>query len=463
MNSIQTDLTEGSVSKQLMKFAAPFLLSSLVQSLLNVTDMLIVGWYSGEAGISGVSIGSQVVMLVTNLIIGFTVGGTVLIAQYFGARRLDDVKQTIGTLFTMLAAAAVVMTALFLGLANPILRVLQTPAESYNDAYNYMCICLGGVVFIFAYNAVACILRGMGDSKRPFYFILIACVLNVGLDLLFCGPLHMSSGGAALATVISQAVSTVLSFIYLSQQNFVFDFKLKSFKIHKDKLVKIFRIGLPSSVQNTVSSLSFLLMNALANYCGGVSASAAIGIVGKFNGFAILPAIAMSSSVSSMAGQNIGAGYYDRAKRTMWIAIRIALCISVTIFALVQLFPEAILRVFSDKEAVISEGVKYLRTFSFDYLLVSFFFCFNGLIIGAGHTTFSLVNGVLSSVLLRMPAAYLLGMTCGFGLSGIGAAAPCATVGGIVLGGWFIASGKWKKGGLGITRKNEVELLENDA
>ncbi len=450
MSTFQNDLTQGSVSKQLIRFSIPFLLSNIIQALYSVADMLIVGWYFGENGISGVSIGSQVTMLVTNLVVGFTVGGTVLIAQYFGAKKMEDVRESIGTLFTLLIAAAVVMTLVFSLLANPILELLRTPAESYADTYSYLIICLFGTIFIFGYNAVSSILRGLGDSKRPLYFVAIACVANVVLDFIFVGALKLSSAGAAYATVVSQALSLVLSVIYLCRNNFIFDFKLKSFLPKLDKVKKIISLGLPSSIQNTVSSISFLLMTALANDYGGVSASAAIGIVGKFNGFAILPAIAMSSSVSSMAGQNIGAGLYDRAKKTMWIALRISLLISVLIFAFVQLFPETVLRLFSDKEAVITDGVKYLRSFSFDYLFVSFFFCFNGLIIGAGHTTFSLINGVLCSVLLRMPIAYVFGYTFDFGLAGIGAAAPGATLGAICLCSWFIATKRWQKGGLKI-------------
>lgn len=450
LRAFENDLTQGSVTKQLIRFSMPFLLSNIIQALYSVADMLIVGWFFGENGISGVSIGSQVTMLVTNLVVGFTVGGTVLIAQYFGAHRMDDVRESIGTLFTLLIGAAVLMTGLFYALAHPILRLLRTPAESYAETYSYLVICLLGTIFIFGYNAVSSILRGLGDSKRPLYFVGIACFANIGLDFLCVAGLKLSAAGAAYATVISQALSLILSVIYLCRNDFVFDFKFKSFLPKLDKVKRIFALGLPSSIQNTISSISFLLMTALANDYGGVNASAAVGIVGKFNGFAILPAVAMSSSVSSMAGQNIGAGLYDRAKQTMWVAIRISLAISAVIFTLVQIFPDAILRIFSDKEAVIADGVQYLRAFSFDYLLVAFFFCFNGLIIGAGHTTFSLINGVICAVALRMPVAYICGYVFDFGLAGIGAASPSATLGAILLCGWYIFTNRWQKGGLRV-------------
>ncbi len=450
MKKLHTDLTQGSVTTRLIRFSMPFLLSNIIQSLYSVADMLIVGWFSGKNGISGVATGGQVTHLIVMLVTGFTVGGTVLVAQYFGAKKHRDVQETIGTLFFLLGVSAVVMTLLFFALAHPILRALQTPAESYSEAYDYLVICLCGNIFIFAYNAVAAILRGLGDSKRPLCFVAIACFINVFLDLLLVGGFKMSAAGAAIATVISQMLSVVLSVAYLRRSDFLFDFRLKSFVPKKDKLGKIFSIGLPSSVQNTIVSFSFMLMTALGNSYGGVAASAAIGIVSKFNGFAIMPAVAMSSSVSAMAGQNLGAGLYDRAKKTMWIAVRISLLVSALVFGLVQLFPEFILRMFSDEGDVIRAGVSYLKLFSFDYLLVSFQFCFNGLIIASGHTTYSLLAGIISAVVIRMPIAYLLCYTFGFGMGGLGAAAPCATLGGITMTAWFVFTGKWKKSKLGI-------------
>ena len=453
MASFQNDLTQGSVTKKLIRFSLPFLLSNLIQALYSVADMLIVGWFRGDTAISGVSLGSQITMLVTNLVVGFTVGGTVLISQYFGAKKHRDVNEAIGTLFSLLVGASVLLTAVFLLLADPLLTLLQTPAEAFGEAHSYLFICLCGTIFIFGYNAVSSILRGLGDSKSPFWFVMIACVANIGLDFLFVGALGRSSDGAALATVIAQAISLVLSIIWLIKRGFSFDFKPKSFIPKPDKVKLIFKLGLPSSIQNTISSISFMLMTALANNYGGVDASTAIGVVGKFNSFAILPAIAMSSSVSSMAGQNIGAGYFDRAKKTMWIAIRISFAISAAIFVLVQLFPEYIIRIFTDTPGVIELGIDYMRAFAFDYLLVAFFFCFNGLIIASGHTVFSLINGVLCSILLRMPVAWLLGYVFDFGMTGIGAGAPAATLGSIILCGWFIFSGRWKANRLGIVEE----------
>jgi putative MATE family efflux protein len=301
-----------------------------------------------------------------------------------------------------------------------------------------------GTIFIFGYNAISSVLRGMGDSKRPLYFVFIACLANVVLDLLFVGVFKTGAAGAAIATIISQALSVLLSAVYLHKNDFIFDFRLKSFKIHKDKLIMLFKIGLPSSVQNVVVSLSFIFITAMVNGFG-VDASAAVGIVGKFNSLAILPTIAMSMSISSMSGQNIGAGYFDRALKTMWTGIRIISVFGICIFTLVQIFPGFVLSVFTDEQKVIEYGILYIRTFSFDYLILTVVFSINGLINGSGHTTFSLINSMLSSVLIRVPVSYIFGLTLNLGLLGIGMGAPVASFIALITGFIYLRSGRWKK------------------
>ena len=285
---------------------------------------------------------------------------------------------------------------------------------------------------------------------RPLIFVGIACLINVFLDLWLVKGMGMGAAGAALATVIAQAVSLLLAAWYLSRNKFIFDFKLKSFRIQKEKMKLMIRLGVPSSVQSIVVNISFLVMTSLVNVIGGYTASAAVGVVGKFNSFAILPAVAMSASVSAFAAQNIGARLYDRAKKSLWVGAAIAMSISTAVFAAVQLFPEAIIGIFSPDPELIQNGVEYMRTFSFDYLLVPMQFCFNGLIMGAGHTRFTLLNASLSSLLLRIPVAILFGSTLGWGLMGVGLAGPAASVAALSLGTWFIFSGRWKKDQTGI-------------
>ncbi|HNX15072.1 MAG TPA: MATE family efflux transporter [Oscillospiraceae bacterium] len=444
MPKLETNLVEGHVGKKLIKFALPFLLSNLIQSLYSIADMIIVGQFNGTAAMSGVNIGSQITLLVTNLVLGLSVGGTVLIAQYLGAGKRQAIKETIGTLFTALGVLAVIMTVVPLAIKEPLLRLIQTPQESFADANSYFMITTLGTIFIFGYNALSAVMRGMGDSKNPLIFVSIACIVNVFGDLLLVAVFHMGAAGAAIATVFSQAISMFLCVIYLKKNNFVFDFRLKSFGFHPERLKMILKIGIPTSIQNTLVSVSFLFLTALVNTLG-VTASAAVGAVAKLNGFAILPAIAMSSSISAMSAQNLGAGEIGRAKKTMGIGMLISMSMSVVIFALVQLFPEFCLKLFDNDAAMIASGVQYLRSFSFDYLLVPFQFSMMGLFIGSGHTTFTLLNSAVASLLARIPACYIFGITLGYGLSGIGLGAPVATAVGVTLSLIFYLSGRWKK------------------
>ncbi|MBQ3037760.1 MAG: MATE family efflux transporter, partial [Clostridia bacterium] len=407
-------------------------------------DMIIVGKFAGTISMSGVNIGSQITMLVTNLVIGLTVGATVLIGQYLGAGDRNGLKETIGTLFTSLFFSGIVITVLMVFLRIPILRLIQTPVESFPEAENYFFVTALGTLFIFAYNALSAIMRGMGDSKNPLIFVAIACVVNVVLDLVLVAVFGMGATGAAVATVVSQAVSMVLCVVYLKRNNFVFDFNLESFKCNYRRLKMILRIGIPSSVQNVAVSCSFLFLTAMVNSLG-VNASAAVGAVGKLNGFAILPAVAMNISVSAMSAQNIGAGKHDRALKTCGVGIMISYIISAVIFTFVTIFPELCMRMFIDDEAVIRDGIEYLGSFKYDYLLVPAVFCMNGLFIGAGHTTLSLISGIMSSVLFRIPACYLFGMVMDMGLKGIGLGAPVASASSFVLCIVFLISGRWKK------------------
>lgn len=442
--SIEKNLTEGNVVKLLIQFALPFMLSNLIQSLYNVADMLIVGNYSGTAAISGVNIGGQVTFILTNIIIGLTVGGTVIIGQYLGAGDRQGVKETVGTLLTFLLIVGVGFTIIMLILSDGVLRLMQTPEEAYQQARDYLDVTLIGTVFIFGYNAFAAILRGFGDSRRPLIFVSIACAINVVLDILLVGIYGMEAKGAAIATVISQAISMILCIITLKRSDFAFDFKLSSFKIVKERLLTILRVGIPMSIQNVIVNFSFLVLTTIANSMG-VNASAAVGIVGKYNGFAILPAIAVGSSVSAMVAQNMGAGEIERAKKTFYTGFALAFTITFIVFVFTQLFPEEILSIFDDDPNTISAGVEYVRTFSFDYLIVPATFCLNGLVTGAGYTLVSSICGVLSSIGFRVPIAILFGVVMKKGLWGLGLAAPIASVAAGLILMIFYASGKWKK------------------
>ncbi len=442
MSSSITDFTKGNIVKQLFVFSWPFLLSTLFQALYSVIDMLIAGWYMGKEGLAAITNGSQFFILTTNLIIGMAVGGTVLIAQYLGAKRKDELTSTIGTMFTLNVAFAALITTILLAFSGLFLNIMNTPPEVFNDAKSYLDVCAIGVIFIVGYNVVCAILRGMGDSIRPMYFVIVATIINVILDFVFVGSLGMRTAGAAYATIIAQGISFILSIIYLFHTDFVFEFKLPNFKVHMDKLKLLLKIGWPSSAQYFVLGMSFMVIVAVANSLG-VATSAAVGSAAKVNAIAILPCLAMGSSIASMAGQNIGARLYDRAFQTMKIGMLISLSLSSILFILVQLFPVAVISLFSTDPSVIAEGVPYLRVISFDYILASIVICLNGLPTAAGETMYTLINTCINSIFLRAPLAIILAPI--LGAQGIALSVPIATVGSILISVVYVRRGSWKR------------------
>ncbi|MDR1400513.1 MAG: MATE family efflux transporter [Treponema sp.] len=445
MARIQNDLSQGSVLSKLILFALPFLASNIIQSFYNVADMLIVGNFSGTESMSGVNIGGQVTFILTNIVIGLCMGATVLIGQYVGAGNHSALKRVTATIITLLLFCSIVITVLMLVFKMQVLQLIRTPPESLVESDRYLTVTLIGVVFIFGYNALSAILRGMGNSKQPFYFVLVACVTNIVLDLVFVVLFHWDAFGAALATVISQALSMILCIVYMVKNSFQFDFKISSFKVYGDQLRLIFKIGLPTCIQNGVTSISFLFITAIVNIVGGVSASAAVGAVGKFNSFVFMPTIAMSASISAMSAQNIGAGKLERAVKACRIGTIFSVCVSYLFFALVQIFPAAILELFGNDSQMIADGVTYLRSFSFDFLLIPFIFCINGFLMGGGHTMFTLISGMLSAILLRIPVCYIFGVVLDWKLLGVGMGAPVASAGVLLITIVYLLTGAWKR------------------
>jgi putative MATE family efflux protein len=425
-------------------FALPFLASNLIQSLYNVADMLIVGNFAGAVSMSGVNIGGQITFILTNVVIGLCMGATVLIGQYLGAGNQVALRRVTATIITMLLILSVIITVPMLVWKRQILTLIKTPAAAFAESDIYLTVTVTGIVFIFGYNALSAILRGMGNSRQPFYFVLIACITNIILDLLFVAVFHWAAFGAALATVISQALSVFFCIGYMVKNRFHFDFKPASFRLHGEELAHIIRIGLPTCVQNGVTSLSFLFLTAIVNLFG-VYASAAVGAVGKFNSFAFMPVMAISASISAMAAQNIGAGKLDRAVKACRIGTVFSAALMWLFFGLVQLFPGAILSIFGQEPEMIAAGITYIRSFSFDFLLVPFVFCINGFFIGGGHTLFSLVNNMLSAVILRIPVCWIFAVVLGRGIFGVGLGAPVASAGALLIIAGYLLSGKWRK------------------
>ena len=444
-SKFENNLSQGNVASKLLKFAMPFIISNIIQSLYNVVDLVVVGWFGNWASVAAVNNGSQLTFLATCFAIGISVGATVLIGQYLGAGDRESLKKTIGTLFVTLFVLAVVATVLMVVFKDALLKLIGVPAEAFDEASDYLLVTALGTIFIFGYNALSAVMRGMGDSKRPLIFVAVACFTNIALDILFVAVFKMAALGAAIATVIAQGVSMILCIIYLGKNNFIFDFKkFSSYKVDKNNFKMLIKVGLPTMIQQVSTNLSFLFLVSLANRMG-VAASSAVGIVGKFNGFAILPAIAVSSAISAMCAQNIGAEQTERAIKTMKTGLLLAYAITIPIFIITKLFPSQILSLFGNNPDIIAEGVNYIEFFSFDYLLVPLFFCMNGIFIGSGHTTFSLVTNMICSILVRVPAAWLFSTYLIGGMRGLGLGAPASTFVSCIFVIVFYFSGRWKK------------------
>jgi putative MATE family efflux protein len=445
MQTGSRDLTSGPIFARLVTFAVPFLLSNFVQALYGTVDTAVVGWFTDASGIAAVSIGSQVMWLANALVSGLTMGGTILIGMYTGAKQESEVNRTIGTMLSLFAIVAVLLAVAMNAAIRPLLRLLQTPPEAFAQAERYARVASSGIIFTFFYNALAAILRGLGNSATPLVFVTIACIANIFLDLLFVAVIPWGAGGAAFATVLSQALSMALCIVYLRRKTFSFDFRPASFRIDRLKASRLLRLGVPISAQDTMVSISFLIITALVNTIG-VDAAAAVGISGKFLGFAMLPAGALAGAIGAMVAQNVGARRFDRAERTLRIGIVFSLVCALFFFVWIQLFPESVVSMFKGSEAVVRAGSAYMRAFSWDYLLVAFVFCMNGFFNGCGRTGFSLFNGLLSTFLMRIPLAFLLGRIVSPPLFGIGLAAPFASAASVVVGLVYLRTGKWREG-----------------
>ena len=329
-------------------------------------------------------------------------GATVMVAQYEGAKQHEQQHKTIGNVIILSVAVSLIITIVTLLTGKLVLDALNTPPEAYSEAYEYYMICMSGIIFIMGYNSISSILRGKGDSKTPLVMVLIAACLNVVLDLLLVGYFKMGAAGAAYATVAAQAVSMFASLIIIIKRKMFKGFTVKDIRLDGEKIKRLLKIGMPMSVQQTIVSISFLFLTSIINSFGVIQ-SAAAGIAGKINGFAILPAAAMMVAVSAMSGQNLGAGQPDRAKRTMSTGIKIIMPIIAVIFVIIFTFAHSFIRIFTDEAAVIETGVTFLRICSGEYLILSVVFCQNGLLTGAGRTTLTLISSVVSSILLRIP------------------------------------------------------------
>ena len=419
MNDKQ-NITTGNIPKKLIAFALPLLAANLRQSFYSLADMLVVGRIVGETGLAAISNASMISFIINSVCIGITMGGTVLAAQYKGAKDEHGQLETIGTLFTAAFIAAVLVTAAGLAAYRPLFGMLHVPAPAMEDACGYMKIICYGTVFVFGYNAVCSILKGLGDSKSPLYFVAVATVINIVLDLLLVGPFGMDTEGAACATIFSQGISFVISVFHLKRTDFVFDFQLSHFAVKTDKLAAILKIGLPTAAQMVVVNLSYLLITGMLNQFG-VSVAAASGVGLKINTFAGMPCWAIGQAVTAMAGQNIGAGDTIRVRKTTRTGLCLNLFITLVMVLLVQIFGKQLILLFTPASPeVLAEGIVYLRICcGVNSLVYAAMYTFDSFAIGTGAATIALFNALLDAVIVRLPVSWLLAFPLGLGYPGI--------------------------------------------
>ena len=444
--SMVTDLTGGSVAKLLLKFTFPLFVSNALQAIYNIVDMIIVGQYIGGAGMSAVSIGGDILHLLTFVAMGFSSAGQVLVAQDVGARRMDSVKHTIGTMFTFLLSVSLVISVVCFFLRDTMLGLLNTPPESYAFTMDYTITCLVGLVFIYGYNIVSAILRGMGDSRRPFMFIAIAAVVNIILDLVFVAGMNMQVFGAALATVISQAISFIIAIIYLykHREGFGFDFKLQSFAIEKTALKKLMALGIPMAIQSAAINISKIVLTSWINL-SGVVFSALSGVYNKVNMVIGIVSQSFTTAGSTMVGQNLGAKKYERVPVILRTVAVCGLLIAGAMSAALIFFSEPIFAMFTPDEAVLAASSiivvpAVLNFFGAATRSISF-----SLINGSGNTKLNFAVAVIDGMIARVGIAALLGFAMNMGCQGFWYGDALAGFMPLVIGACYFLSGKWRK------------------
>lgn len=444
--SMVKDLTKGSVPKLLLLFAAPLFVSNALQAIYNIVDMVVVGQVIGGTGMSAVSTGGNILHILTFLAMGFSSAGQVIIAREVGENDMDAVKKTIGTMFSLLLAMAIAVSVICYALRGWILNLVNTPPEAYAYTMDYTVICIFGLIFIYGYNIVSAIMRGMGDSKRPFMFVAIAAIMNMILDILFVAVMHMEVAGAAWATVIGQGFSFIyaLFYLYKNRDSFGFDFKPASF-IPDGKMVgRICALGIPMALQSAAVSISQTVVAAWVNSFG-VVASAIAGIIGKLNMMMGIMSASVTTAAASMVGQNLGAKEYKRVPKILAWSFSGSLVMAVICSVLLNMYPNYIFGLFTSDTAVLAGAAVIILPCILNFIGAASR-CFGfGIINGSGNSKLNLAVAILDGMIARIGIAYLLGWVFEMGPQGFWLGDAFAGFMPFVIGGIYYLSGHWKK------------------
>lgn len=431
MKSDNSDFTQGSILKKLSLFMLPILGALVLQAAYGAVDLLVVGRFGSTAGLSAVSTGSQVLNLVTFVVTQFAMGITVLIARYLGEKKPEYIGPVIGGGTVVFALISAVLFVIMVALARPISVLMQAPAEAVDLTASYVRICGGGIFFIVAYNLLSAIFRGLGDSKSPLLFVLVACIVNIVGDLGLVAGFGLDAAGAAIATVAAQAVSVVCAVVMLLKKGLPFQFHKSDFRLNT-QCRKFLGIGLPLAMQEFLTQVSFLALCAFVNRLG-LEASSGYGVACKIVNFAMLIPSSLMQSMASFVSQNIGAGSKKRAKRAMFTGIGIGLVFGCAVFALVWCKGDLLAGVFTTDAAVIANAFAYLKGFAPETIVTAILFSMVGYFNGNNKTVWVMVQGLVQTLLVRLPMAYLMSIQPNASLTKIGLAAPTSTLVGIAL------------------------------
>ena len=431
------DFTQGSILKKLCRFMLPVLGALILQAAYGAVDLLVVGRFGSTSGLSAVSTGSQVLNLVTFVVTQLAMGVTVLIARYIGEKREKEIGAVLGgaaVVFTILAGCLFVLLVLF---ARPISVLMQAPQEALALTTSYVRICGCGILFIVAYNVLSAVFRGLGDSRSPLLFVLVACLVNVAGDLVLVAGLHLDAAGAALATVLAQAVSVGCALAILRRKKLPFTFRKSDVRLN-EQCRRFLAIGLPLALQEFLTQLSFLALCAFVNRLG-LAASSGYGVASKIVSFVMLVPSALMQSMASFVAQNIGAGNVKRAKKSMFTGIAVGVAFGIVMFALVLRKGDVLAGLFSTDAEVVRRGFEYLRGFAPETIVTAVLFSMVGYFNGSNQTLWVMIQGLIQTLLVRLPLAYYMSIQPNASLTKIGMSAPVATVVGIVLNiGFFL-------------------------
>ena len=427
----KTDFTQGSILKKLFWFMLPILGALILQAAYGAVDLLVVGKFGSTAGLSAVSTGSQVLNLVTFVVTQCAMGITVLIARYIGEKKTGQIGKVLGggvVVFTIISIGLFIFMVCF---ARLISVLMQAPTEAVSLTTVYVRICGSGIFFIVAYNVLAAIFRGLGDSRSPLIFVFVACIVNIVGDMLLVAGLHMDAAGAALATVLAQAVSVVCAIVMLFRKKLPFSIAKSDFRLNK-QCRKFLEIGLPLALQEFLTQLSFLALCAFVNRLG-LEASSGYGVACKIVNFAMLIPSSLMQSMASFVSQNVGAGNKKRARQAMFTGIGIGAAFGCVVFCIVMFKGDVLAGCFSNDAAVIQKGFEYLKGFAPETILTAVLFSMIGYFNGNNKTLWVMIQGLTQTLLVRLPMAYIMSIQPNASLTNIGIAAPTSTVVGIVL------------------------------